>query len=78
MQNLKSTRAYGSLFLKSIMASFYFTNEVKDKHETTVFSVTGELWHKEPVKLIQRVKIANSFLQSVSILFHFIILSLPM
>ena len=33
---------------------------------------------KGPVKLIQRVKIAQSFLQSVSNLFHFIILSLPM
>ena len=31
--------------------------------------------HKGPVKLIQRVKIAHSFLQSVSNLFHFIILS---
>ena len=30
---------------------------------------------KGPVKLIQRVKIAHSFLQSVSNLFHFIILS---
>ena len=29
-----------------------------------------------PVKLIQRVKIAHSFLQFVSNLFHFIILSL--
>ena len=33
---------------------------------------------RRPVKLIQRVKIAHSFLQSVSNLFHFIILSLPM
>ena len=33
---------------------------------------------KEPVKLIKRVKVAHSFLQSVSSLFHFIILSLPM
>ena len=32
---------------------------------------------KGPVKLMQRVKIAHSFLQSVSNLFHFIILSLP-
>ena len=32
---------------------------------------------KGPVKLIQRVKIAHSFLQSVN-LFHFIVLSLPM
>ena len=29
---------------------------------------------KEPVKLMQRVKIAHSFLQSVSNQFHFIIL----
>ena len=33
---------------------------------------------KRPVKLIQRVKIAHSFLQPVSNLFHFIVLSLPM
>ena len=33
---------------------------------------------KGPVKLIQRVKIAHSFLRSVSNQFHFIILSLPM
>ena len=33
---------------------------------------------KGPVKLIQPVKIANSFLQSVSDLFNFLILSLPM
>ena len=32
---------------------------------------------KGPVKLMQLVKIAHSFLQSVSNLFHFIILSLP-
>ena len=32
---------------------------------------------KGPVKLIKRVKIAHSFLQSVSNQFHFIILSLP-
>ena len=32
---------------------------------------------KGPVKLIQRVKTAQSFLQSVSNLFHSIILSLP-
>ena len=34
--------------------------------------------HKGPVKLIKRVKIAQSFLQSVSDLFHIIILSLLM
>ena len=33
---------------------------------------------KGPVKLIKRVKIAHSFLQSVSDLFHVIILRLPM
>ena len=33
---------------------------------------------KRPVKLTERVKTAHSFLQSVSDLFHFIILSLPM
>ena len=39
------------------------------KHKRIVF--------KGPVKLIQQVKIAHSFLQSVSTLFHFIILDLP-
>ena len=34
--------------------------------------------HKGPVKLIKQVKIAHSFLQSVSNQFHVIILSLPM
>ena len=33
---------------------------------------------KGPVKLIKRVKIAHSFLQSVSNQFHVIILGLPM
>ena len=33
---------------------------------------------KGPVKIIKRVKIAHSFLQSVSDQFHVIILSLPM
>ena len=33
---------------------------------------------KGPVKLIKRVKIAHSFLQSVSNQFHIFILSLPM
>ena len=33
--------------------------------------------YKETVQLIQQVKMAHSFLQSVSNLFHFIILSLP-
>ena len=34
--------------------------------------------NKGPVKLIKQVKIAHSFLQSVSNQFHVIILSLPM
>ena len=37
-----------------------------------------EIFDKGPVKLIKRVKIAHSFLQSVSDQFHVIILSLPM
>ena len=39
-----------------------------------IFSVP---FGKGPVKLIQQVKIAHSFLQSVSNQFHFIILYLP-
>ena len=34
--------------------------------------------HKGPVKLVEWVTIAHSFLQSVSDQFHIIILSLPM
>ena len=37
-----------------------------------------EIFDRGPVKLIKRVKIAHSFLQSVSDQFHVIILSLPM
>ena len=36
-----------------------------------------DIFDKGPVKLIWRVKIALSFLQSASNQFHFIILSLP-
>ena len=42
------------------------------------FSSMGLIEVKGPVKLIKRVKIAHSFLQSVSNQFHVIILSLPM
>ena len=42
------------------------------------YSFIIEIFDKGPVKLIQKDKIAHSFLQSVSNLFHFIILSLPM
>ena len=38
----------------------------------------GHKRQKGPVKLIKQVKIADSFLQSVSNQFHVIILSLPM
>ena len=37
-----------------------------------------EIFYNGPVKLIKRVKIAHSFLQSVSDQFQVIILSLPM
>ena len=40
------------------------------------FSTNYKNLSKGPVKLIQRMKIAHSFLESVSNLFHFIILSL--
>ena len=43
-----------------------------------VHSLSTDLNRKGPVKLIKRVKIAHSFLQSVSDQFHVIILSLPM
>ena len=36
-----------------------------------------EIFDKGPVKLMQKVEIAHSFLQSVSNQFHVIILSLP-
>ena len=41
------------------------------------FPETNEISRKGPVKLINRVKIAHSFLQCVSNQFHIIILSLP-
>ena len=42
------------------------------------FSVKPFAYVKGPVQLMQRVKIAHSFLQSVSNQFHVIILSLPL
>ena len=41
-------------------------------------SADDSLVSEGPVKLVQRVKIAHSFLQSVSNLFHFIILTFAM
>ena len=45
---------------------------------STLHTWIKRLPSKEPVKLIKQVKIAHSFLQSVSDQFHVIILSLPM
>ena len=42
------------------------------------FVLRNNFIYKGPVKLIKQVKIAHSFLQSVSNQFHDIILSLPM
>ena len=42
------------------------------------FDICVATEEKGPVKLIKQVKIAHSFLQSVSYQFHVIILSLPM
>ena len=42
------------------------------------YCFTIEIFDKGTVKLIKQVKIAHSFLQSVSNQFHVIILSLPM
>ena len=57
-------------FLKKCFFNCIFVNVIR---------YTGKLQlNKEPVKLIKRVKIAYSFLQSVSNQFHVIILSMPM
>ena len=45
---------------------------------SSVWMLTDGATDKGPVKLMQRVKIAHSFLQSMSNQFHFIILSWPM
>ena len=46
-------------------------------HSARDVSFDERIKTKGPLKLMQRVKIAHSFLQSVLNLFHFIILSLP-
>ena len=43
----------------------------------SLLDLDSEFDDKGPVKLIERVKIAHSFLQSVSNQFHIIILSMP-
>ena len=57
-----------------------FLSPRENEHKTLTRKkiITLSLPCKGPVKLIKRVKIAHSFLQSVSNQFHFIILSLPM
>ena len=50
----------------------------KFKKKKLFFSNLHLISGKGPVKLIKWVKIAHSFLQSVSYQFHIIILSLPM
>ena len=47
-------------------------------HASSICQTENSSNNKGPVKLIKRVKIASSFLQSVSDQFHVIILSLPM
>ena len=44
---------------------------------SVLFHISSVIQHKGPVELIKRVKIAHSFLQSVSDQFLVIILSLP-
>ena len=51
------------------VAPFFFKEPERDQSIETL--------HEGPVKLIKQVKIAHSFLQSVSDQFHIIILSLP-
>ena len=51
---------------------------VKQRIGSVIFIAKTNGLNKGPVKLIKRVKIAHSFLQSVSNQFHVIILSLPM
>ena len=63
-----------------LISSAWLVLQVKSSLLTSLFCC----WHgflkpaKGPVKLFHRVKIAHSFLQSVSNLFHFIIFILPM
>ena len=51
---------------------------VKQRIGAVIFITENNGLNKGPVKLIKLVKIAHSFLQSVSDQFHVIILSLPM
>ena len=64
-----------------IMGSFLFLSTKKYLEKQNInftHDASQEMPVKGPVKLIKRVKIAHSFLQSVSDQFHVSILSLPM
>ena len=52
-------------------------SNIRDLKQTDTAAERRRSTSKGPVKLIKQVKIANSFLQSVSNQFHVIILSLP-
>ena len=81
---LRSTSRPFSLYaMRPRNISALLDASVKDILNSKVLSPCVFLNHrnepgKGPVELIQRVKIAHSFLQSVTNLFHFVILSLPM
>ena len=53
--------------------SCIFDFEQIEKFENNNFFVLPQIWLKEPVKLIQLVKITHSFLHVISKLFHPII-----
>ena len=69
-------RQIAFLFIKSVqkkeqLATWLTDDRLIYSHTNLFFSIKGH------VKLMQRVKIAHSFLHSVSNQFHIIILSLP-
>ena len=69
------------LFAYHSIDDYYFNVFIVDLGATYYLSLVKQQTylelHKGPVKLMQWVKIAHSFLQSVSDQFHVIILSLP-
>ena len=66
------------LVIKVIISNDKFIAIYTVKKFGARFSFSDFHRQKGPVKLIKRVKIAHSFLQSVSNQFHVIILNLPM
>ena len=69
-------KTVGLLF--NLLVAFKAHQGVALKEENLTSDRESPTIYKGPVKLMQRVKIAHSVLLSVSNLFHFIILSLPM